>query len=279
MTASTPNPDLITFFPYAIVRLAGFSVTQENGQLENDVRRPPQGDPDGQHPRRSLRSGHYLHRHGKAFPCIAKCCLHLIAALTFDQLAWCITFIGCLIGQVQNHTEVFPTYAWWACVYNLMLIIGVFVVIGSDSIHTYHVAVTGFLAAGIITVTSSINLLLYSGSGARQAAAAGFILLAMVVVSFSPFVPHTDLQWIAMLTRLGRFSGPSTSDQTLHQLPARSSTHSPWLRNPRRCTDQQSTTVVPAAPRLPTRSSHLRCTLQLSSTALRTHPPSVACLK
>lgn len=64
-----------------------------------------------------------------------------------------------------------------------MLIVGVFVVIGSDSIHTYHVAVTGFLAAGIITVTSSINLLLYSGSGARQAAAAGFILLAMVVVS------------------------------------------------------------------------------------------------
>ncbi|KAH7013639.1 high osmolarity signaling protein SHO1 [Ilyonectria destructans] len=105
-----------------------------------------------------------------------------LATISIATLAWCITFIGCLIGQVQNHTEVFPTYAWWACVYNLMLIIGVFVVIGSDSIHTYHVAVTGFLAAGIITVTSSINLLLYSGSGARQAAAAGFILLAMVVV-------------------------------------------------------------------------------------------------
>ncbi|KAH6885415.1 hypothetical protein B0T10DRAFT_564190 [Thelonectria olida] len=106
-----------------------------------------------------------------------------LATLSIATLAWCITFIGSIIGQIQSDgSDTYPTYAWWACVYNLLLIIGVFVVVGSDSIHTYHVAVTGFLAAGIITVTSSINLLLYSNSGARQAAAAGFILLAMVVV-------------------------------------------------------------------------------------------------
>lgn len=106
-----------------------------------------------------------------------------LATLSIATLAWCITFVGCIIGQIQSTgNDTFPTYAWWACVYNLLLILGVFVVVGSDSIHTYHVAVTGFLAAGIITVTSSINLLLYSNSGPRQAAAAGFILLAMVVV-------------------------------------------------------------------------------------------------
>ncbi|KAH7161255.1 high osmolarity signaling protein SHO1 [Dactylonectria macrodidyma] len=107
-----------------------------------------------------------------------------LATISIATLAWFISFVGLLIGQIQTHSddEVFPRYAWWACVYSLLLIIGVFVVIGSDSIHTYHVAVTGFLAAGIITDTSGINLLLYSDSGARQAAAAGFILLAMVVV-------------------------------------------------------------------------------------------------
>ncbi|KAH7126310.1 high osmolarity signaling protein SHO1 [Dactylonectria estremocensis] len=107
-----------------------------------------------------------------------------LATISIATLAWFISFVGLLIGQIQTHKddEVFPRYAWWACVYSLLLIIGVFVVIGSDSIHTYHVAVTGFLAAGIITDTSGINLLLYSDSGARQAAAAGFILLAMVVV-------------------------------------------------------------------------------------------------
>ncbi|KAI5467825.1 high osmolarity signaling protein SHO1 [Mariannaea sp. PMI_226] len=106
-----------------------------------------------------------------------------LATLSIATLAWGITFVGSIIGQIQSgNGDSFPTYAWWACVYNLLLIIGVFVVVGSDAIHTYHVAVTGFLAAGIITTTSSINLLLYSNSGPRQAAAAGFILLAMVVV-------------------------------------------------------------------------------------------------
>lgn len=42
---------------------------------------------------------------------------------------------------------------------------------------------TGYLAAGIVLVSSGINSLLYSKSGAREAASAGFILLAMVVVS------------------------------------------------------------------------------------------------
>ncbi|KPM41971.1 High osmolarity signaling protein SHO1 [Neonectria ditissima] len=104
-----------------------------------------------------------------------------LATISIATLAWFISFIGCLIAEVQETDDV-PTYAWWGCVYNLLVIIGVFVVIGSDTIHTYYVAVTGFLAAAFITSTSSVNLLLYTGSGARQAASAGFILLSMVNV-------------------------------------------------------------------------------------------------
>jgi SHO1 osmosensor len=65
----------------------------------------------------------------------------------------------------------------------LVLLIGVFVVIASDSIQTYHVAVTGYLSAGLVLVTSSVNSLIYSAHGSRQAGAAGFILLSMVMVS------------------------------------------------------------------------------------------------
>jgi SHO1 osmosensor len=63
-------------------------------------------------------------------------------------------------------------------------IIGVFVVIASNTIQTYHVAVVGFLAAGLVLTTSSVNALVYSSEGAKEAAAAGHILLSMVAVSF-----------------------------------------------------------------------------------------------
>lgn len=66
----------------------------------------------------------------------------------------------------------------------LFCIIGVFVVIASNTIQTYHVAVVGFLAAGLVLTTSSVNSLVYSSEGAKEAAAAGHILLSMVAVSF-----------------------------------------------------------------------------------------------
>ena len=42
--------------------------------------------------------------------------------------------------------------------------------------------VVGFLAAGLVFTTSSVNTLVYSPDGAKEAAAAGFILLSMVAV-------------------------------------------------------------------------------------------------
>lgn len=113
-----------------------------------------------------------------------------LATISIGLLAWSITFISCIIAQVQtNNTSIdqnpdkqFPSFAWWAVVYSLFLILGVFVVVASDSIHTYHVAVTGYLAGGMVLVTSGVNSLVYAKSGAREAAAAGFILLSMVII-------------------------------------------------------------------------------------------------
>lgn len=64
-----------------------------------------------------------------------------------------------------------------------LLIPAVFVVVASDSIQTYHVALVGYMGAGLVLTSSSVNSLIYFSDGARQAAAAGFILLSMVNVS------------------------------------------------------------------------------------------------
>ncbi|KAJ3491727.1 hypothetical protein NLG97_g5544 [Lecanicillium saksenae] len=105
-----------------------------------------------------------------------------LATLSVGTLAWFICFISSIIGQIQGGTpgDPFPKFPWWAVIYALFLNIGIFVVVASDSIQTYHVALSSYLAAGVVLSSSSVNLLVYSNIGARQAAGAGFILLAML---------------------------------------------------------------------------------------------------
>lgn len=67
----------------------------------------------------------------------------------------------------------------------MLLNSGIFVVIASDAVQTYHVAVTAYAAAGHVLVASSVHGLIYAHSASREAAAAGFVLLAMV-----------DLLWV-----------------------------------------------------------------------------------
>jgi SHO1 osmosensor len=62
------------------------------------------------------------------------------------------------------------------------LIVGIFVVILSDITQTYFVAIVVFLAAGLILTSSSVNNLIYTSNIAKQATAAGFILLSIVNV-------------------------------------------------------------------------------------------------
>ena len=44
--------------------------------------------------------------------------------------------------------------------------------------------IVGYLAAGLVMTTSAVNSLIYQPQAQMQAAAAGFILLSMVVVSY-----------------------------------------------------------------------------------------------
>ncbi|KAI1379894.1 hypothetical protein F4677DRAFT_298124 [Hypoxylon crocopeplum] len=104
-----------------------------------------------------------------------------LATVSIAALAWVISFISSIFAQVQSTPKnPFPPYSWFAIVFMLPLMAGVFVVVASDCIQTYHVAIVGYLACGLVATTSSVNALVYSPEGAREAAAAGFILLSMV---------------------------------------------------------------------------------------------------
>ncbi|KAF2634194.1 hypothetical protein P280DRAFT_524330 [Massarina eburnea CBS 473.64] len=104
-----------------------------------------------------------------------------LATISIGFLAWIIAFISSIIAAIPPKSG-FPNFAWWALVFHLFCIMGVFVTVASDSEHTYHVAVVGFLAAGLVNTTSSVNFLVYSPNAAFEASAAGFILLSMVSI-------------------------------------------------------------------------------------------------
>ncbi|KAI1182465.1 hypothetical protein F5B17DRAFT_435588 [Nemania serpens] len=107
-----------------------------------------------------------------------------LATISIAALSWVISLVGCIIGQVNSDPSdklnMFPKFAWWSIVLMFFLIPAVFVVVASDSIQTYHVALVGYMGAGLVLTSSSVNSLIYYSEGSRQAAAAGFILLSMV---------------------------------------------------------------------------------------------------
>ncbi|KAK3364584.1 high osmolarity signaling protein SHO1 [Lasiosphaeria hispida] len=104
-----------------------------------------------------------------------------LATISISALAWIISFFGAVFAHIQTR-PTFPLFTWWTVVFYFFAIIGIFVVIASDSTQTYHVAIVGYLGCGLILSTSSVNGLIYTNNAAREAAAAGFILLAMVTI-------------------------------------------------------------------------------------------------
>lgn len=62
------------------------------------------------------------------------------------------------------------------------LIVSIFVVIATGTTHDYHVTIVGFLATGLVLTSSSVNDLMYTSDHAKEAAAAGFILISIANV-------------------------------------------------------------------------------------------------
>ncbi|KAK1918146.1 Transmembrane osmosensor [Pyrenophora teres f. teres] len=83
-----------------------------------------------------------------------------LATISIGILAWIIAFVSSIISAIHGG---FPNFAWWTLVFMFFCIAGVTITVASDAERTYHVAIVGFLSAGL-------------------AAAAGYILLSMITI-------------------------------------------------------------------------------------------------
>ncbi|KAI1432480.1 hypothetical protein GGR50DRAFT_688909 [Xylaria sp. CBS 124048] len=102
-----------------------------------------------------------------------------LATISIASLSWLVCFVSSIIGQLDLHGD-FPKFVWWSNMFMLLLIPAVFIVVASNSIQTYHVALVGYMGAGLVLTSSSVNSLLYSNNGALQAAGVGNIFLSIV---------------------------------------------------------------------------------------------------
>lgn len=110
------------------------------------------------------------------------CKCRQLQLLTYHwQLAWLISFVGSIVSHIQVPGQ-FPLYTYWALIFYFLAIMGIFVVVASDSTQTYHVAIVGYLGCGLVLSTVSVNGMIHKNHGALEAASAGFILLTMVTV-------------------------------------------------------------------------------------------------
>ena len=85
-----------------------------------------------------------------------------LATCSIAILAWVIAFISSIVAQVTQSPDVaknapFQQFSWWAIVYMLFLVVGVTVVIAADAIQTYHVAIVGYVACGLVLTSSAVN--------------------------------------------------------------------------------------------------------------------------
>ncbi|KAF2134706.1 high osmolarity signaling protein SHO1 [Dothidotthia symphoricarpi CBS 119687] len=102
-----------------------------------------------------------------------------LATISIAILAWIIAFVSSILSAIHGG---FPNFAWWTLVFMFFCIVGVTITVASDAERTYHVAIVGFLSAGLVFTTSSVNSLVYSPIAPFEAAAAGYILLSMITI-------------------------------------------------------------------------------------------------
>ncbi|SCU95323.1 LAME_0F11694g1_1 [Lachancea meyersii CBS 8951] len=101
-----------------------------------------------------------------------------ISLLSLALISWIIAFAGSIAAAANNRN--YPPFAWWGIVYELLLLIAVFLLYCYDLVDYYKAFLSGALAVAFIYTTNSTADLIYRDGSKVAAASAGLILLSMI---------------------------------------------------------------------------------------------------
>ncbi|OBA21880.1 hypothetical protein METBIDRAFT_139156 [Metschnikowia bicuspidata var. bicuspidata NRRL YB-4993] len=100
-----------------------------------------------------------------------------ITTVCFGVIAWIIA----IAGAGASGSATYLRFTWWGLVYEILLIIGIFLLYLNNNIELYKFTLVGLLSVAIVYTTNSTNTLVYNlSSAANLTCAAGCILLLML---------------------------------------------------------------------------------------------------
>ncbi|OWB63221.1 hypothetical protein B5S29_g4183 [[Candida] boidinii] len=102
-----------------------------------------------------------------------------LSTLTFAIVGWIVAFSGSVASSVDD-SVIYPKFSWWGLVYELILIVTIVILYGTGTYTRHRVFITGALAVAFLYTSNSTNNLIYTSTSARNASAAGFILLSII---------------------------------------------------------------------------------------------------
>ncbi|SCU83691.1 LAFA_0D05050g1_1 [Lachancea sp. 'fantastica'] len=101
-----------------------------------------------------------------------------ISLLSLALISWIIAFVGSIAAAANNRD--YPPFAWWGIVYELLLLIAIFVLYCYDLVDYYKTFLSAGLAVAFVYTTNSTADLIYRDGSKVAAASAGLILLSMI---------------------------------------------------------------------------------------------------
>lgn len=99
-----------------------------------------------------------------------------LTTVSFGIISWIVAIAG---AGASDHSK-FPTFTWWGLVYELVIIIIVFILYCNNNIELYKFMLVGLTSVAFIYTTMSINYLIYASASGELACAAGCILLSIL---------------------------------------------------------------------------------------------------
>lgn len=102
-----------------------------------------------------------------------------ISTVSFGGVSWIVAIAGAAALEQLK----FPRFTWWGLVYEILVVLLIFVLYLFNTIELYKFTLVGLLSIAFLYTTNSVNNLIYnSGSLGNLCCAAGCILLLIVNV-------------------------------------------------------------------------------------------------
>lgn len=100
-----------------------------------------------------------------------------ISTVSFGIISWIVAIAGAIASDASS----FPRFTWWGLVYQIIIVLAIFLLYLHNTIELYKFTLVGLLAiAFLYTTNSTTNLIYNSNSGGNLCCAAGCILLSML---------------------------------------------------------------------------------------------------